>query len=462
MSISTAMLAGTSGLRANSAALAAISDNIANSNTVGYKRTRNEFSSFLRDQNVYSSYNAGGVSLDTRQLLSEQGTITGSSVGTHMALSGEGFFVTRGQGEGSATNDPYYYTRAGHFTTDSEGFLVNSAGYYLHGWPIQDNATVDNTNSNDLGNLVPVKISNIGGAAEATSRVTLSANLQASQAVSPLAAGYDLAANPAASMASGAFPPDFQTTVQVYNSLGGVHTLALSFLKADGAPNTWNVEAHIAPASDMQAGGRPDGIVASGTVSFTPFGQFDAAASTFPSQLTIGASSSVAAPGTAAWATNSGLAAQTISLDIGGPSSPGGLTQYDTTSSLNSTTIDGRAYGALSNVQVDKDGFVSALFSNGLSRQIYQIPVATFANPGGLLASPGDAYLAGNESGPVALKSAGTAGAGSVEPAALEASTVDLSVEFSNLIITQRAYSASSKIITTADEMLDELIRIKR
>jgi flagellar hook protein FlgE len=457
MSINTALLAGTSGLRANASALAATSDNIANANTIGYKRVRNDFTALLVQQNQFTSYNAAGVTAGTTSLVGEQGALGSSNNATHLAVSGDGLFVARQKAADAESSDGYFFTRSGQFSPDSEGYLQNTAGYYLQGWPIGVP-----TGPTDLGALEPVRVSNIGGAAEATSNVAFSANLQASQEVSAAAAGYDLATNPNASMASGDFTPDFQSTVQVYDSLGGIRTLAFSFMKSATNANEWNAEIHVVPASDVQASGLPDGLMASGVVAFTPFGQLDPAATTLPSSISIGASDTAVTSPNVGWATASGLAAQTLSLDIGGALSSGGITQYDTPSALDESTVDGRAYGVLSTVEVDKEGFVNALFTNGLSRPIYQLPLATFANPSELISAPGGAYTASPNAGQLNMKAANEAGAGLIQSRSLEASTVDLAEEFTNLITTQRAYSASSKIVTTADEMLDELIRIKR
>src|SRR5690606_17289972 len=125
-------------------------------------------------------------------------------------------------------------------------------------------------------------------------------------------------------------------------------------------------------------------------------------------------------------------------------------------------TTNGTAFGNLTNVEIDEDGFVTAIFDNGVTRRIAQVAVATFANPNGLIPLNGNAYRVSQASGPFSLKTPGTGGAGAIAPSTLESSTVDLSTEFTGLIVTQRAYSASSKIITTADAMLEELINIKR
>lgn len=460
MSIATALMAGTSGLTANAAALAATSDNIANSNTVGYKRIRTDFSALLVGQESYASYNAGGVRADQTQEVAEQGAPVTSEISTHLAIYGEGMFVTRPRSTDATAADPYLYTRAGQFTADSSGYLQNRSGYYLYGWPVESDGTVDSSPS-DLSRLEPIQVTGIAGAAEATENISVEANLDAAQVASAAAATYDLTTNPNASMASGDFTADFDTTVQIYDSLGGTKTIAMSFLKSP-TPNEWFVEVHAVPASEMQATGLPDGLLASGTVAFTSSGEIDLANTTLPSTLTILGSDAVAGGTEAGWSTASGLAEQTITLDFAGALSTGGLTQYDSDSEVKETAVDGLAYGVLSSVEIDDEGFVNALFTNGMTRQVYQLALATFSNYSGLNTEDGGAWSTSTESGSVILLGAGEGGAGRIQAKALESSTVDLAEEFTNLITTQRAYSASSKIVTTADEMLDELIRLKR
>jgi flagellar hook protein FlgE len=455
MSINSAMLAGASGMRANSSALAAISDNIANVNTVGYKRLRNDFTALLNSQNRQTTYNAGGVLSTSSPLMSEQGSTIASSVATHLAVSGNGFFVVRGRSDDATSRDPFFYSRAGQFTADSDGFLKNTAGYFLQGWPV-DSVGAVLANPTDLNALEPIRVSGIAGGAEATARLALSANLQSSQAVSPSAATYD-ADNTAFNMASGAVTPDFQIPIQVYDSQGGLHTLNVSFLKQ--GPNAWYTEVHLPAGEVVPTATLIDGQLASGIVRFTPFGQIDTLTSTLPTTLTINQNGVAGAP---QWAAALGLATQSISLDMGGPGSPGGLTNYDSPSALGTSQIDGTPFGSLASVDVDDDGFVTAIFTNGLTRRIYQIPLATFGNVDGLVPEHGGVYRLGPGAGALSMRGAGVAGAGNIKSRALESSTVDLAEEFSNLIMTQRAYSASSKIITTADEMLDELIRLKR
>ena len=153
----------------------------------------------------------------------------------------------------------------------------------------------------------------------------------------------------------------------------------------------------------------------------------------------------------------SGLNPQSISLSLGTVGGSDGLTQADAPSVLNGTNIDGTPYGSVTGVSVAKDGTVTAQFSNGLSQDVYKVPVATFTNPDGLGQMSGNAYAVTKASGAPNINLANSGTAGFIQSKSLEGSTVDLATEFTNLITTQRAYSAGARIITTADQMLQEL-----
>ncbi len=449
MSINSAMLAGAAALNSNSNALAVISDNIANVNTVGYKRSINDFASLVKSDTRLVGYSAGGVKAAARQLVDRPGVLQVTGSATDLSISGAGFFVVTDKAQGLTSSDPYYFTRAGAFVPDPQGYLRNSAGYYLQGWPVQADGSVL-ANPSDLSGLDTINTNDVGGAAEATSRIAFNANLRASTPVSPAGAAYAVG-----QMASGAVTPDFQRSVQIFDSLGGVRTLNWSFLKT--GTNQWAAELYVQPAADIA--GAANGLIASGNISFTAQGRINTATSTLPTSVAIGAST---ASSGVRWAGSEGVGAQTLSLVLGSSSDPGGITQFDADSVLLSTTVNGAVLGNLTGLEVDKDGFVTALFDNGLSRRVYQVPMATFANPNGLFGLSGSAYLATVDSGAFTMKAAGTAGAGTFESRSLENSNVDLANEFTGLIVTQRAYAASARIITTADEMLEELIRIKR
>ncbi len=460
MSINSALLAGASGLKANSSALSAISDNIANVNTVGYKRANAVFTPMYESRGASTAYTAAGVNAVSRLSISESGLLTAGSSPTDLAISGNGFFVVRDAATATSA-DPVSFTRAGRFSSDAAGYLRNDAGKYLAGWPVAADGSVT-TNPSDLNALQTINLSSIGGAAEATTSIGVNANLLASQTVSAAEATYAAGAA-ATNMASGTVTPDFQRSIPIYDSQGGIRTVTFSLLKSS-TPNQWHAELHMTPASDVDVGAPlVNGQVATGILAFDAQGRIDTTASTLPTSLSFLAANS-AAPGASAfkWGTATGVDAQTITLDFGSPTAPGGFTQFDSPSALLSTNVNGSAFGNFAGVDIDDSGFVFAKFTNGIVRKIYQVPIATFVNPDGLEAQSGGSYTVTPDSGAFTLNAPGLGAAGSVAASTLENSNVDLATEFTGLITTQRAYSASSKIITTADEMLDEAIRMKR
>jgi len=564
MSINSAMLSGVSGLIANSSALAAISDNIANVNTVGYKRTQANFSTLVTSQSKNATYSAGGVKSLTHQFVTQQGLTQSTTSNLDLSIAGSGFFVGTEKPEGLTATDTRSFTRAGSFQLDNLGYLKNDAGLYLQGW-LADPVTGDITpDPSDLTQLDSINVGTVGGTAEKTTRAAVNANLRSEQPVSaqvkfvmskaavaetsPAGTGaytvaysktatagvYDveikkgnvlvgkgtgnyttgtlasgtgiLATDPIDTSGTGAGPnvsfaalgvgtdvdlqtgniydastnsmsdyaldpltgvkPDFEIQIPVSDSKGGQRTVTLSLLKGS-APNEWYAELRAKPG-DLE--NYPNGQISAGRVSFTTDGKLSGVGTLFggtnPTSISIGASDPAAvAPTPPAidpprWADGLGIDAQSIQIDLA--NAAGGLTQFNSQSVVQSVNTNGTAFGNLTNIEVDDEGYVSAIFDNGVTRRIAQVAIATFSNANGLKGVNGNAYRVTNESGTYSLKTPGQGGAGSIAPSTLEASTVDLSTEFTGLITTQRAYSASSKIITTADQMLEELLNIKR
>lgn len=490
MSINSAFLAGVSGLSANATAMASISQNIANVNTVGYKRTATEFSTLVNSQSPGTGYSAGGVLANTRNFISQSGQLQRTTSSTDLGISGQGFFVVTEKAEGVGTTDTRLFTRAGAFRLDDFGYLKNTAGLYLQGWPVDADGNVT-TDPSDLNRLTSINVGSVGGSAEATTRAQLNANLKSGQAISTAAAAAAAyAANPADPAAAGRYDPatnsmaqydiatgagvrpDFEMTIPVSDSKGGQRTVALSFLKSD-VPNQWYAEVRAVPTSEVVSGAPlANGQIRTGIVAFTQDGRLDTAAmaalgadALFPDVTAASLSflaSDAGAPGAGEvkWADGLGIDTQTITFDLN--AAAGGLTQYDSDSVIQAVVTNGTAFGNLSNIEIDEQGFVTAIFDNGVTRRIAQVALATFPATDSLTVVGENAYRVSRESGAFNLKAPGTGGAGLIGASQLEASTVDLSTEFTGLITTQRAYSASSKIITTADEMLAELINIKR
>jgi flagellar hook protein FlgE len=436
MSIYTAMRSGVSGLAANSSAMAVISDNIANINTVGYKRGITDFTAMLNSQTSGSMYNAGGVLSSTRRLVDVQGSLEQSRSSTDLAIAGNGFFVVSENNQPLTNGGSVAFTRAGSFSVDAEGYLVNAQGFFLQGWPIQSNGTVTSSPTS-LSTLAPINVADTASTAEATSNVTFTANLSSTQTA------YDPTFNTyvVGDLSTGDISPHFESSIEVFDSLGAARTLAIGFLKT--AANAWQVEIYSRPAS--AAPGNPGGRVAAGTVSFSTSGAVQSVTGTLAGPFTIN------------WNATTGAAAQPLTFNLSNT-----LSQYATASGVSTVVADGVPPGNLSGLVVDENGDLAAQFTNGRSRALFRIPVATFLNPNGLLPDRGGVFRTTLASGLYNINESNAAGAGRIESSVLEASNVDLASEFTSMIVTQRAYSASSKIITTADEMLDELIRIKR
>jgi flagellar hook protein FlgE len=471
MSINSALLSGVSGLVANSSALAAISDNIANVNTTAYKRNQVNFANVVTAQAVKGKYSAGGVQGITRQFVSQQGLIQSSGSATDLAISGDGFFVVTDKGGGLTAADARKFTRQGSFSVDAAGYLKNDAGLYLQGWPVQANGTFDISPS-DLTKMNSINVKNLGAAVTQTSSVAVSANLDKGGVVSAGEAAY--AATTGKSMADYAndpttgTKPDFTIEMNVIDSTGGSRKVTMSFLKAAAtSPNSWHAEVYASPAADVSvAMGSPPGLLTSGDVVFKQDGSIDLSKTSLfgvaamgPPPVYNAPSLTLAASGTMTqprWADTLGLGAQTIKLDLNK------VTQYAATSTVNSISQDGAGVGNIVSISVDEDGIVSAIYDNSQIRTVAKVGIATFPNADGLQQTSGNSYRATSAAGEMLVKQSGVGGAGKVSPSSLEASTVDLSAEFTGLIQTQKAYSASSKIITTADQMLEELINIKR
>lgn len=425
MSIYGAMFSGVSGLAAQSNALGMISDNISNVNTVGYKGTSAAFATLVTEAATRTQFTPGGVRSMPLSNVDRQGLLQGSASATDMAIAGRGFFVVNEAANPGPGNE-MLYTRAGNFRPDAEGNLRNAAGYYLQGWPLDASGNpVGNTSV--LSSVETVNIANLSGAATATQNIELDMNLPSN------AANGDT----------------HDVTIQIFDSLGNAHDLTLQFEK--DAANDWDVTI--------------SGMVQSGTTTNSLDAAGMTALGTYAGNITFsgnGAPATITLPNIAITGFVSGADNSTIAVDGGTVGENDGIVQFGGDFFLRNIDQDGVRFGEFSGVAISDDGVVTALFDNGDRREIYQLPIAMFANVNGLQAKDGNAYQQTDRSGELVLATANSGGAGRVAASALESSTVDLAEEFTDMIITQRAYSASAKIITTADEMLEELIRIRR
>lgn len=426
MSLSAALSTAVSGLTAQSRALSAISENIANSSTTAYKTTDVYFQALVSGS-MGSSTSTSAVTAKSSQALSVQGTVSSTSVATNIAIQDAGYFVVTSDPDGAASQD--MYTRNGSFETDADGYLVNTEGYYLMGFATDADGNILASNTNDLTGLEAINLSSIGGTAKATSTITMTANLPADAAVGDT----------------------FTTSMQVIDSLGVSHTVGQSWEKT--GENTW--ELTLSDPVLTSDGTTDSGDIAGGPYTVTFSSADGSLASVTPAlDFTITDFSS-------------GAADSAITLDIGTVGGTDGVTQYASTSSTLSisnvtTEQDGALYGELSGITIDTAGLVTATFDNGISLAIYQIPIATFSNPNGLTLVSGTTYDENAVAGQVHLNLPGEGGAGTMVSSALEGSTTDIATEFNKMIIAQQAYSAASQVVSAAGDMFDTLMQSVR
>mgnify|MGYP001174107903 CR=1 FL=1 len=436
MSITSAMYSATSGLMAQSKALASISSNIANSSTTGFKSTGTNFNSYINKTSTIDEQ-TGGVLATTYRNISAQGEIQSSSVSTNMAINGEGFFVVSEE----TADGTVAFTRNGSFSTDAQGYLSNSEGYYLYGWALNANGTVAAGNKGSVDSLVPVNVANIKGTPKATSTMGIDANLPSDADTGD----------------------SFTTDMEMFDSLGVSHSITLSWTKT--GENSWELDASD-PVMSSDAT-RTTGTIAGFPIqlSFNTDGTLASAATVAADGTTTAADLSALSFSVDGWTTGAG--GSVVALNLGTANSNNGLTQHasgDSTPSVSveTTTQNGYKPGSLTGTTIGKDGIVRAVFDNGETRAIYQIPIATFANADGLESVTGTTFTQTAGAGQYQLRTAGDAKAGTVTAGALESSTVELTDEFSRMIVAQQAYSAASKVITTSQDMMDTLIAMKR
>ncbi|MDX9689968.1 MAG: flagellar hook protein FlgE [Proteobacteria bacterium] len=445
MSLYAAMQVAVGGLSAQSASIGNISDNLANSQTVGFKGIQTRFESLVTQSNQFAN-DPGGVRATPYYTNSEQGNLVQSSSATALAISGQGFFPVRPAvvgGDGLTTfGNTTFFTRAGDFNLDKNGYLVNGGGYYLTGYAVDADGVVD-TSASD-----PIRLSELLDNPVGTSSVDYAANLPSSAAV-------NFASSP--------------STIQVYDSLGGAHDMTFTWTKT--ATSEWALNIVV-----------PDGVSDGATpptysdynvdIDFTfndttNAGTIDAIAAdtAVPAQWTV-IDNSTAPENKAQVRFNlsfDGSGTQPITIDFGTYDVSKGVTQFaDTTVSVTTFDQNGIPRGSFQSLSIDESGYVALNYDNGRTRTIAQIPVVQFFAQDKLQRVTGGAFEQTLASGSARYSAPGTNGAGTIIGNALEGSNVDIADEFTRLIQAQQVYSANAKTITTTNNMMQEAINIIR
>jgi flagellar hook protein FlgE len=438
MSLFGALNTAVSGLSAQSAAFGNISENVANSQTTGYKEVDTNFIDYLTTSTATDN-EPGSVTALPSYTNNVQGTITQSSDPLAVAISGQGFFAvseTAGATSNGSTsfNPQTFYTQAGDFQMNDSDYLVNGAGQYLQGWTVNPQTGVA-----DQSTLAPIQITQTQYNPVPTSTINLAANLPATPATN----------TPVSSQ------------IQVYDSLGNAQTLTLGWTQ--NSANDWTVTITSPTASpttlgtaEVQFGAASASDNPAGTVPAGTIGSFGT--------LTGGVTATTYAadqPASLTLTTDFGSGTQTINLNMGAFGEANGVTQFaGTTYSQGSLTQNGVAPGAFTGISITTGGDVVANYNNGQTETVAQIPITTFAAPDSLQSQNGQAFTATTNSGSAITQAEDTNGAGSLVIGSVESSNVDIATQFSDLIIAQQAYGANAKVVTTADQLLQTTINM--
>ena len=429
-----AMNSGVSGLLAEQQALGVVGDNIANVNTVGYKAERAIFEDVL-GHSILAGTSSGlpgaGVAIGAIKQDYTQGSLNTTGISTDVALSGDGFFVVNGSVDGVSGN---FYTRAGQFTLNKDGYLVNPDGLQVQGYASNGDGTF-------AASLTSIQAPTSSIQPRATQNVAVTANLNADDTTPADAWG---AANTTFSQDS-----NYSTTTTVYDSLGTAHTLDMYF-RNDGAGN-WDWHAVIDGTDTNQTG----------TLTFGQNGVMTAGSpSTIAYTLPVNANGQT--PAALNMALNFGTPSTTVDANGLPVAVPGATTQFASPDSVSSQSQDGYTSGDFSGISIDGQGVVTGLYTNGQKLAIADMGIAKFRSNDGLGRAGQSLWIDTRESGPAAMGTAASGGRGSVSAGSTESSNVDLASEFVSMIQHQRSFTANSKTITTADEMLQDLINLKR
>jgi len=458
MGLFDALTTAVSGLQAQSFAMQNISGNIANSQTTAYKGIDTSFADLIPGDSVPTHQIAGGVIAGSRATNNVQGTIQSTTSTTDMAVNGNGFFVVQAP-TGFNGNQPLFggidsYTRRGDFQLDANGYLVNGAGYFLEG------IAIDPTTGNPVGSVAtPLQFQGNFLPASATTQVNYGINLPArpnTNAFVPTTPNSELL-NPA----------DFGTDPTIAGTGTVVGSDVTTFVNEsiDGGSVTI-YDALGSPANLQMRWAKVDSVAAGGTDTWELFYQTDSAA-TGATVAWVNSGTSFAFDNTGQLAppitnlTLTGVVINTTTLGNITISSPtGGITQFANTSgvaTVNNMQQNGFAAGQLKSIAVSDAGDIIGTFSNGQNVALAQVPLVHFNSPNNLKALDGGAYQLTNESGPAIAGSSGK-----IIGQSLEASNTDIATEFTKLIVTQQAYSANTKVITTANQMSQDLLNVVR
>ena len=417
MSLYGMMRTGVSGMNAQANRLSTTADNIANSDTTGYKRSSAEFSTLIMPQ-VGGAYNSGGVNTTIRSAISAQGVLQYTTSVSDLAVNGNGFFVVQ-----DPSGTPFL-TRAGAFVPDAQGRLVNAAGYQLMAYSYANGTPA--ATANGFEGLVPVEISD----QEMTATPSTTGNFNAN-----LPAGATPPAGPLPSTNSATAEYTSKSSIVTYDNLGNKKLLDVYFTNT--GTGTWSVsvfdQSKATPGTSFPYTG---GALASANLTFdTTTGKLTGAVDSITIPVPGGAS---------------------LDLDLSR------LTQLGTGFTVSEAKVNGNAPSTIEKIQIGEDGVIYAQYQDGSTKPLFKIPLADVQSADNLTALPGNVYAQSTDSGTVRIGFANEGKLGSIISGALENSNVDIAEELTNMIAAQRSYTANSKVFQTGSDLMDVLVNLKR
>ncbi len=469
------LYSAVSGLKGHQTRMDVIGNNIANVNTTGFKSGRVNFEDMI-SQTLSSASSATdeiggtnpkqiglGVGVGSIDTLFTDGTTQSTGKNTDLALSGNGLFVVK---KGSET----YYTRDGAFQFDADGnYVLPSSGLYVQGWNAVDGVLTTNgatenivvqsgksmspeatgiiTYANNLNAAMPTITSMSGGTTTTTTSGTSTVTTYTASTTKPviltMSDGTTVTETSGKYVVGQSLP--VTTMVTAYDTLGNSHSIPIYFTKTKTDStngNSWTVSVNT-DGSGSSTISEDDGTnttvaMADATINFTTSGKYNSGS---PQTVTL-------------TLTNGSEGTQTITLNLQS------LTQFSGNSTINGTS-DGHSAGTLSSVSIDSSGIITGTYTNGVKQTEAQVAIAQFTNAAGLEKTGSSLYQTSNNSGTANVKTASDLGV-TITPSALEMSNVDISDEFTNMIVTQRGFQSNSKIITVDDELLETVINMKR
>ncbi len=436
-SIINGLFSGRTGIASHGGAIAVVGDNISNANTVGYKAARSEFEDIVAGGQASGIVVGSGSQISAVNAIFSQGTLEFSGRALDLAVDGNGFFVVQ-------KDNTRYYTRAGNFKIDEEGFIVNQQGLKVMGY--MDGGS---------GGLETLNINQVSQSSVSTRNASMTGNINASAdtddtawVTTPVNGG----ASTNTSYAALSGISEYSNVVDVYDTLGAKHTITVFFNKT--ASNTWEARAYASSEELMTSSvvtGEPRQLTIAGgndltgtfRLEFDSNGQLIPGSSTSSLELSIPWNNG---------STTSGP--QRITLDLSN------FTQYSDASNVKNIAQDGKGIGTVGNINISKDGTIFALLSNGQAATIGKVGLANFSNPEGLLRVGGTLLQQSPESGEPVTGQAQSGTFGAIQSGSLELSTVDIANEFVKLITLQRGFQANSRIINTINSLLNEIVQL--